>query len=64
MKKIVTVEIDCEYAGVLTLTAIGTSVWQTKVSTTAVDLSKCCHISLGEDGKWIQHPTKDGEDDE
>lgn len=60
MAKVV-VEIDPNYAGVLTLTAIGTSVWETRVATTGIELSKCCHVSIGEDGKWVHHPMKDGD---
>ena len=62
MKRVI-VEIDSNYDGVLALTAIGSSVWQTYVAATAVDLSKCCHVSVGADGKWIQHPMKDGDND-
>ena len=58
------VEIDERYGGVLTLSAVGSRAWQTYVSTTAVDLSKHNHISVGEDGKWeVKYCPKEGEDD-
>lgn len=47
----VILEIDKAYAGVLTLTAVGTSYLQTLVSTTAVDLSKANHLTINADGK-------------
>lgn len=46
-------EIDEKYAGVLSVTAIGTSYLQTYVTTTAVDLSNHNHLTIGADGKWI-----------
>ena len=48
----VTIEIDEKYAGVLALCAVGTSYVQTFVTTTAVVLEKCNHISLDETGHW------------
>lgn len=48
----VILEIDEAYAGVLTLTAIGTSHLHTLVSTTAVDLSKANRLTINADGEW------------
>jgi hypothetical protein len=47
----VTIEIDDKYAGVLSLTAIGSTVWQTMVTATAVDLSQYNRVSIDENGK-------------
>lgn len=48
----VILEIDEAYAGVLSITAVGTSYLETRVATHAVDLSKNSHLVLGADGKW------------
>lgn len=48
----VILEIDDRYAGVLSITAIGSEGMQTWVSTQAVDLSKSNLLLLGNDGKW------------
>ena len=57
------VEIDERYSGALTLSAVGSSAWQTYITTTAVDLSKYNHISVGEDGKWeVKYCAKEGEE--
>ena len=47
----VTIEIDDKYAGVLSLTAIGSTVWQIMVTATAVDLSQYNRVSIDENGK-------------
>lgn len=49
----VILEIDEAYSGVLTITAVGGSVVQTRVSVTAVDLGKTNHLKLMNDGSWI-----------
>lgn len=49
----VILEIDDKYAGVLSITAVGSEYWQTWVSTTAVDLTKNNLAMLGSDGKWM-----------
>ena len=49
----VILEIDEAYSSVLTITAVGGSVVQTRVSVTAVDLGKTNHLKLRNDGRWI-----------
>ena len=49
----VILEIDDKYAGVLSITAVGSEYLQTWVSTTAVDLAKNNLVTLGNDGKWM-----------
>lgn len=49
----VILEIDDNYANVLTVTAVGCGAFQTVVATHAVDLSKHNHLKLGADGHWI-----------
>lgn len=49
----VILEIDDKYAGVLSITAVGSEYLQTWVSTTAVDLAKNNLVILGNDGKWM-----------
>lgn len=51
MRKII-LEINDNYSKILTLTAVGSDVFQTRVSTRSVDLSKCTHLLLREDGDW------------
>lgn len=51
---IVVIELDEKYAGVLTLTAIGSSPGQTNVSTTSADLTKHNLLRLGSDGNWTE----------
>ena len=48
----VILEIDDAYANVLSVTAVGCGVFETKVSATAADLSKHRLLRLGADGKW------------
>ena len=48
----VILEIDDRYAGVLSITAVGSVGMQTWVSATAADLSKSNLLMLGNDGKW------------
>ena len=60
----VILEIDEAYAGVLTVTAVGTSGWQTRVSTQSVDLSQHNHLTLGADGRWTnERIAEDGKAD-
>ena len=47
----VTIEIDEKYAGVLSLTTIGSTVCQTMAAAIAVDLSQYNHVSIDENGK-------------
>lgn len=56
----VILEIDDKYAGVLSVTAVGSNGLTTCVSATAVDLSKSNFLILGNDGKWTSGK---GEDD-
>lgn len=56
----VVLEIDEAYSGVLTITAVGSSVVQTRVALTAVELDKCNHLRLGADGRWVSW-LEDGE---
>lgn len=48
----VILEIDEKYAGVLSITAIGTENFRTWVSAYAVALAKNNLLILGNDGKW------------
>ena len=48
----VTIEIDDKYAGALSITAIGSSAFQTFVTATAVDLNQYNRVSIGNDGKF------------
>lgn len=59
MKK-VTLEITDKYATVLTVTVVGCNGSSTDVSMHAVDITKYDHITLGEDGRWVN--AKDGAD--
>lgn len=49
----VILEIDEKYANVLSVTVVGRTAFKTVVATHAVDLSKCNHLILGKDGKFV-----------
>ena len=48
----VILEIDEKYANVLSVTLVGCAAFQTVVTTHAVDLSKCNHLIVDENGKF------------
>ncbi len=52
MAKKVILEIDDLYTGILSITAVATSVLETRVSTTAVNVLESNHFKLGANGKW------------
>lgn len=49
----VILEIDDKYAGVLSITAVGTEHLQTWATATAMDITKNNLAMLGNDGKWM-----------
>lgn len=59
MKRVI-FDIDDRYANVLTVTLVGNSVdWnmlkgELCVTTSSFDITKCGHITVGEDGKFTQ----------
>lgn len=48
----VIIDLDEAYAGVLSITAVSSSEFQTRVSATAADVTKHNHLVLGADGRW------------
>lgn len=64
MSKRVIIDLDDNYAGALTLTAVGgTFGFGIRVSTAAFDLAKCTHIIIGSDGK-PEYPSEEAETEE
>lgn len=66
MKRVI-LDIDDRYANVLTVTLVGHSVhWDAlrgdmHVTTSSFDITKCDHITVGEDGKFTQEAEGEGE---
>ena len=50
----VIIDLDEAYAGVLSVTAVASSQFQTRVSATAIDLTKHNHLVLDADGVWTR----------
>ena len=50
----VIIDLDESYAGVLSITAVASSEFQTRVSATAADVTKHNHLVLGADGQWTR----------
>ena len=48
----VILEIDDNYAGALSVTAIKSDVLETRISATVISLSSCDNLVLKEDGTW------------
>ena len=48
----VILEIDDKYAGALSVTAIKSDVFETRISETLIPLSNCNSCALKEDGTW------------
>lgn len=50
----VTIEIDDSYAGALSVTAIKSDVFETRISATVISLSDCNNVALKKDGTWLK----------
>ena len=48
----VILEIDDQYAGALSVTAIKSDVHETRISATVLTLPDCNSVALKEDGTW------------
>ena len=50
----VTIEIDDDYAGALSITAIKSDMIKTRISATVISLSSCNNLELKKDGTWVK----------